>query len=250
MTLRAGDADRVVDRTGPVLAPLGPPAIVVAVSISIVGAFYIGGPGLGMAIGALAAAAIIVMAVRAAPRGPIVPAPLTDLRRHLLIVSRDAIEDPQALAQIAELSRDVGPDLSAGEIRVLVPVRERRLDRWCSDRVAYSIAQRNGVISLASLVKVDIEASATIGDGDVVQAVEDELRTYPATDVLMLTYAEELAAAERSAAELRVHLQADFLHLPVRASSPVENRSAWRLTPPAAESPAPVPERRRSPDRP
>lgn len=249
MTIRARHADRVVDRTGPVLATWAPPAIVVAVSITIVGAFYIGGPGLGMAIGALAAAAILVMAARAAPRGPIVPAPLTDLRRHILIVSRDAIEDPQALAQIAELSR-VDPDLSAGEIRVLVPVRERRLDRWCSDRVAYSIAQRNGVISLAGLVKVDIEASATIGDGDVVQAVEDELRTYPATDVLMLTCTEELAAAERSAGELRARLQTDFLHLPVRASTPVEDRRVWRMIHPAVESPARASGHRRSLHRP
>lgn len=231
MTIRTRHADHVVDRTGPVLATWQPPAIVVAVSITIVGAFYVGGPGLGLAIGALAAAAIIVMAARAVPRGPIVPAALTDLRRHLLIVSRDAIEDPQALAQIADLSPDVGTEPAAGEIRVLVPVRERRLDRWCSDRVAYSIAERNGVISLAGLVKVGLEASTTIGDGDIVQAVEDELRTYPATDVLMLTCPEELAAAERSATELRRRLQTEFLQLPVKASRPVEDRGAWRLIP-------------------
>lgn len=231
MTIRAGDADRVVDRTGPVQATWRPPAIVAAASITIVGAFYLGGPGLGMAMGALAAAAILVMAARAVPRGPIVPAALTDLRRHLLVVSRDAIEDPQALAQIAELSPDVGPESAAGEIRVLVPVRERRLDRWCSDRVAHSIAQRNGVISVAGLMKVGVEASATIGDGDIVQAVEDELRTYPATDVLLLTSRQELAGAERSAIELRRRLHADFLQLPVKASQPVENRGAWRHIP-------------------
>ncbi|MBS1895632.1 MAG: hypothetical protein JST59_30400 [Actinobacteria bacterium] len=250
MAIRTRGGDQVVDRMGPVLPTWGPPAIVVFVSISIVGAFYIGGPGLGMAIGALAAAAIIVLAVRAAPRGPIVPAALTDLRRHLLIVSRDAIEDPQALAQIAELSRGIGPDPTAGDVRVLISVRERSIDRWCSDRVAHSIAQRNAVISLAGLVKVDIEASATVGDGDVVQAVEDELRTYPATDVLMLTCPEDRDAAERSAAELRARLQADFLHLPVRASSPVENRRAWRLIPPAVESPVRASGHRRSLHRP
>lgn len=231
MTIRADRVDHVVDRTGPVLATWQPPAIVVAVSITIVGAFYVGGPGLGLAIGALAAAAVLVMAARAVPRGPIVAAPLTDLRRHLLVVSRDAIEDPQALAQIAELSPDAGPESAAGEIRVLVPVRERRLDRWCSDRVAYSIAQRNGMISVAGLVKVGVEASATIGDGDIVQAVEDEIRIYPATDVLLLTCTEELAGAERSATELRRRLHADFLQLPVKASQPVENRGAWRLIP-------------------
>jgi hypothetical protein len=220
MAIRRRAVDQVVDRTGPALATWQPPAIVAAVSIGIVGAFYIGGPGLGLAVGALAAAAVVVMAVVAAPRGPIVPAPLPDLRHHILIISRDAIEDPLALAQIAELSGDLDPDPGAGELRLLVPVRERLLDRWCSDRVAHSIAQRNCVISLAGLVGVGLEATATVGDGDVVQAVEDELRTYPATDVVLFTCTEELAAAERGATELRRRLQAEFLQLPLRAPSP------------------------------
>jgi hypothetical protein len=225
MAIRAKSADQVVDRAEPALATWQPPAIVVAVSIAIVGAFYVGGPGFGLAIGALAAAAIIVMAARAAPRGPIVPAPLRDLRHHILLISRDAIEDPTALAQVAELYGDLDPDPVAGELRLLVPVRERLLDRWCSDRAAYSIAQRNCVISLATLVGAGLEATATVGDGDIVQAVEDELRTYPATDVVMLTRTEELAAAEQSATELRRRLQAEFLQLPVRASSPVNQSS-------------------------
>jgi hypothetical protein len=235
VTIRAKSADQVVDPTEPALATWQAPAIVAAASIGIVGAFYIGGPGLGLAIGALAAAAILVMAARAAPRGPIVPAPLLDLRHHILLISRDAIEDPQALAQIAELSGDLDPDPGAGELRLLVPVRERLLDRWCSDRVAHSIAQRNCVISLAGLVGAGLEATATVGDGDIVQAVEDELRTYPATDVVMLTCTAELAAAEQSATELRRRLQAEFLQLPVSASGPVENRGAWRRIPPSPD---------------
>jgi hypothetical protein len=250
MAIRAKSADRVVDRTEPALATWQPPAIVAAVSITIVAAFYVGGPGLGLAIGALAATAIIVMAARAVPRGPIVPAPLLDLRHHIFLVSRDAIEDPKALAQIAELSGDLDPDPVTGELRLLVPVRERLLDRWCSDRVAHSIAQRNCVISLAGLVGVGLEATATVGDGDIVQAVEDELRTYPATDVVMLTGTEDLAAAEQSATELRRRLQAEFLQLPIRASIPVEDRSAWRLIPPPIESPPPASGHRRSVDRP
>ena len=57
------------------------PLIVAAIAVSIVAGFYIGGPGLGMAVGALAASSIIVMAVRNPPWGhPIVPAVLLDLR--------------------------------------------------------------------------------------------------------------------------------------------------------------------------
>lgn len=228
MRIRPESADHVVDRAEPALETWQPPAIVVAVSITIVGAFYVGGPGLGLAVGALAGAAIIVMAARATPRGPIVPAPLRDLRHHILLISRYAIEDSQALAQIAEISGDLGPDPAPAELRLLVPVRERLLDRWCSDRVAHAIAQRNCVISLAGLVGAGLEATATVGDGDIVQAVEDELRTFPATDVVMLTSTEESAAAERSAIELRRRLQAEFLQLPFKAR-PVEDRGAWRL---------------------
>jgi hypothetical protein len=237
MAIGAKSADHVGDRAGePALATWQPPAIVVTVSIAIVGAFYIGGPGLGLAIGALAAAAIVVMAARAAPRGPIVPAPLRDLRHHILLISRDAIEDPQALAQIAELSGDLDLDQVPGELRLLVPVRERVLDRWCSDRAARTAAQRNCVISLAGLVGAGLEATATVGDGDIVQAVEDELRTYPATDVVMLTRREELAVAEQSATELRRRLQAEFLHLPVGASnSACESRGRGLLRREAGE---------------
>jgi hypothetical protein len=62
------------------------PLIVKAIAVSIVGGFYLGGPGLGMAVGALAASAIVVMAVRRPPLYPIVPAPVRDLREHLLVV--------------------------------------------------------------------------------------------------------------------------------------------------------------------
>jgi len=51
------------------------PLIVAGICVSIVGAFYVGGPGIGMAEGSLVAGIIVVMAVRHPPLHPIVPPP-------------------------------------------------------------------------------------------------------------------------------------------------------------------------------
>ncbi len=102
----------------PTLAAWTLPLIVAAIAVSIVAGFYIGGPGLGMAVGGLAASSIIVMAVRRPPRYPIVPAALFDLRRHLLIVTSEALEDAGAIEQIARLANPPEFD-EAAEIVVL-----------------------------------------------------------------------------------------------------------------------------------
>lgn len=197
------------------LASWKAPAIVAATAIGIVGAFYVGGPGLGMAAGALAAGAIIVMAVRQAPRAAIVPAPLRDLRRHVLVVTTGSLDDPQTASQIAWLCGTSDAEAPASEIRVLVPVPRRFLDRWSSDRRnGVALAQRHCLLSLASLAKAGLRAEARVGDEDVVLAVEDELRTFPATDVILVTHqAEPGGRAEEIASELRARLQTDFLHL-------------------------------------
>ena len=63
---------------------------------------------------------------------------------------------------------------------VLAPARIRFLDRWASDvEPAREAAQRNLVATVAALAKAGVEAEARVGDEDVVQAVEDQLQTYP-----------------------------------------------------------------------
>ena len=101
------------------------------------------------------------------------------------------------------------------EVLLLMPARHRFLDRWSSDSdSAHDQAQRNLVLSVASLAKADIAATAHIGDEDVVQAVEDELRTFPATEVILVTTSPEPdVAGDGAVAELRSRLQADFQHL-------------------------------------
>lgn len=190
------------------------PLIVAAIALAIVGGFYVGGPGLGLAVGALAASAVVVAAVRAAPRGPIVPAPLHDLRRHVLLVSRAPLEDPRAVEEIVDLCAGTDPWAADCEVRLLVPKSASLLARWSGERrPTLEAAQRRCVLSLAALAKAGLTAQADVGDEDVVQAVEDRLRTFPATDVILVTQEGERTEAAEVAAELRARLQADFLHL-------------------------------------
>jgi hypothetical protein len=191
------------------------PLIVAALAVTIVGGFYVGGPGLGLAVGALAAASIVVMAVRHPPLYPIVPAPLTDFRRHVLVVVSAPLEDSEAIDRIAQAARVGDGDQGEAEVLVLSPARIGFLDRWSSDfRRARHRAQRRLVVSVASLAKADIAAEARVGDEDLVQAVEDTLRSFPATEVIVVTGVPESDTAGNAAvADLESRLRVDFQHL-------------------------------------
>jgi len=204
---------RTVD--GPALAAWMLPPIVAAIAVAIVGGFYLGGPGLGMAVGGLAAATIVVMAVRHPPLYPIVPAPLEDLRRHVLVVVSDPLEDDAAIEQIARAGRIGEGEETEAEVLVLTPARIRFLDRWASDfGRARRRAQRSLVVSVASLAKAEVPAAARVGDEDLVQAVEDALGSFPATEVILVTGSpEDDGVGNAAVPELESRLEVDFRHL-------------------------------------
>jgi hypothetical protein len=189
------------------------PLIVAAIAVPIVAGFFVGGPGVGVAVGALAVLAILVVAARQKPRGPIRPAPADDLRRHVLLVATCAVEDPAAVAEISRTARVDGVHGGEGaELLVLAPTQIGFLDRWASDvEPARHRAQQRLVATVAALAKADIAAEARVGDEDLVQAVEDQLQSFPATDViLVLAGSEEAEAAAEASAELETRLQARF----------------------------------------
>jgi hypothetical protein len=164
------------------------PLIVAAIAVAIIAAFYVGGPGMGMAEGSLVAGVIVVMAVRNPPLGPIVPPEAADLREHLLVVVEEPLEDGTAVERIAAASVALDPAAPAPEVRVIAPAHSRFLDRWASDTgPGRERAQRNLVLSLASLARAGVDASARIGDENLVQTVTDQLREYPATEVFLVT---------------------------------------------------------------
>lgn len=203
----------------PALAAWKLPPIVAAIAVSIVGGFYLGGPGLGMAVGALAAAAIVVMAVRHPPVYPIAPPVADDFRRHILVLLSSPVGEGEAIESLLSTTRAMDGELSEPEILVIAPSRHRFLDRWMSDLgPGRERAQRRLVLSLASLAKAGIGASARIADEDVVQAAEDELRSFPATEVVLVTGAPERdAVGDVAAAELEFRLRVPLHRLCVSA---------------------------------
>lgn len=185
------------------------PLIIVAIVVPIVAGFFVAGGGFGLGVGAAIALVIVLVAIAQRPRGPIESAPANDAARHVLIVAATPLEDP---ADVDRVVRELGLDeAGAGvEVRVLVPARIGFLDRWASDiEAARRSAQERLVAVVAALAKACVEAEARVGDEDVVQAVEDQLQSYPATEVLLVGNGEE----DEAAAELGERLRAEFHHL-------------------------------------
>ena len=193
------------------MAPWKLPLIVAAIAVPIAAAFYTGGPGIGVSVGALVAVTIVVVAVRDRPRGAIGTAATGGGRRVLVVVSRP-VEDAGVIREIVAAA---GPGREDGDLIALAPARIGFLDRWASDlEGARAEAQRNLVITVASLAKAGIAAQARVGDEDLVQAVEDTLQSFPATDVILVSAGEDQdPGAAAAAAELRSRLRARFRHL-------------------------------------
>jgi hypothetical protein len=196
------------------MAPWKLPLIVLAIAVPIAAGFLAGGPGIGVAVGALVAVAIVAVAVRDRPRERLGEAPGEVPGRHLLIVLSRPVEDPDAIREIAV---EAGDGEDQAQVLVLAPAQIGFLDRWASDvEAARRHAQQNLVLTVASLAKAGIAAEARVGDEDLVQAVEDQLGSFPATEVILATGAdEEDPGGAAAAAELSSRLRAGFRRLVV-----------------------------------
>ena len=192
------------------------PLWVGAIVVFIVGGVLLGGPGAGLGIGSLAGVLLVYWAVGMRPRGGIGEAPDPLLRRRLLVVVSRPVEDPVTTAAIAdEAGIDGGLDLA--EVMILAPVRVSFVDRWMSNlEPARRAAQETLVLSVASLAKAGVVAEGRVGDEDIIQAVEDQVGSFRATDVVLVTATEdEDPSAADAAAELAKRLRTGFHHLVV-----------------------------------
>jgi len=198
------------------MAPWKLPVIVAALAVPIVAAFALGGGGAGVAAGALVAAALIVVAARQTPRGPIGAGPEPAAPRRVLLVVTCAVEEPQAVQRIAAAA-GLDDGAEEAEVLVLAPARIGFLDRWASDvEGSRQAAQRNLVVTVAALAKAGIAAEARVGDEDVVQATEDQLRSFAASEVILV---EDGEADDAAAAELGSRLRAEFHRVKLREAS-------------------------------
>ncbi len=120
----------------------------------------------------------------------------------------DPLEDPDAIDQVVGMVKGE----ERAKVMMLSPARIGFLDRWASDvEAARRDAQRRLVISVAALAAAGIEAEARVGDEDLVQAVEDQLGSFPASEVILVsTVGAEDNTAAAAADELRARLRAEF----------------------------------------
>jgi hypothetical protein len=209
------------------MAPWKLPIVVAAIAVPIVGGFLVAGPGLGVAVGALAVLALLVFAARQQPRGPIGSESTSeDAKRRILIVITCPVEEPEAVAAILREAGLEGADEST-EVRVLAPANIGFLDRWASDVAgARQQAQEKLVAVVAALAKAGVVAEGRVGDEDVVQAVEDQLQSYSADEVVLVSSQDGgIEHIQAAAEELESRLRADFLHLRVTGTG-VGNQQA------------------------
>lgn len=200
------------------MAPWKLPLIVIAIVVPIVVGILLAGPEAGLALGAVAAVALVYIAVGMRPRGGIGDSPDPTVRRRLLVVVSRPVEDPGTTAAIA-FEAGVDGTRDPALVRILAPARIGFLDRWASDlEPARREAQNALVVSVASLAKAGVVAEARVGDEDIVQAVEDQVGSFKATEVVLVTGTdEEDQAAARAASELADRLRTGFRRLVVGA---------------------------------
>lgn len=186
------------------------PLIVAGLVIPGSAAFLFAGPGLGLAVGELCAAAVVIVAVFQRPDEPIEVASAVDGRTHVLVVASRAVDEPRLVEETLSVCGD--PD---ADVLVLAPAQGKPLSTWLSDvGPGREEAQVVLVHSLASLAAAGIAARGQVGDPDPLQAVEDALRSFPADQVVLAT---EGSAHDRNgsrtAAELRRRLAIPLTHL-------------------------------------
>lgn len=185
-----------------------PPLILLALILPGAIGFAVGGPGFGIMLTGFCLVGLVVVVLRAVPQDPIGRHQHPELVRRLLVVTTFPIENARTIEAVAD-EIELGGTGPETEIRLLTPAVNTFLDRWATDlRAARRRAQRDLVISLASLTLAGVDAGAQVGDEDLVQAVEDQLVTYEATSVILVT--REGDGYEDAAVALRERLRPAF----------------------------------------
>jgi hypothetical protein len=190
------------------------PFVVAALAVPIVAGFGVGGPALGLGLGAVAAGAIIVVAARAVDRGTIETARAVGMRRRVLVLVLAELDDPAAVEAIREKG-EYERHGNQAEMLLLAPAMAGVLDRWAVDvGRSREEAQRRLVVTTAALSSSNVEVRATVGDPDPVLAVEDALREFAATEVILVARPTD-ADAERIERELGERLRQPLLRVSV-----------------------------------
>ncbi len=198
------------------------PLIVIALVVPGSVGFIVAGPGLGLAIGGLALAIVLVVAAAKKPDEQIEVADAADHRRRLLLVAIEPVDQPAAVESVREEARARADE--DAEVLVLAPALNTPLSHWASDVGRSRLdAQRKLVLTVGALAAAEVEARGAVGDPDPLQAVEDTLRDFAADEVIVgLPEGEAEGEARALVAELRRRL--DLPVYPLPEDSPLRAR--------------------------
>lgn len=165
--------------------PWALPLLVAAILLPTFAAFALGGPQIGVAVGAACAATIVFLAARSRTRGPIAVGEL-GLEDPALVLSAVPIESPAIANRVAILAESSAAG-GGRPIIVLAPARATTLRRWFSDvEPARFDAQKSLALSLGSLAAAGCKAEGRVVDEDPRQAVEDAVAMYGAALVVFV----------------------------------------------------------------
>lgn len=206
-------------RTNLTIKPWVLPLIVIALVVPGSVGFIVAGPGLGLAIGALSTAIVIVVAVRKQPDVPIEVASAGDEHRRLLLVAIEPVDEPGAVEGVRAAAH-AGPDTDP-EVLVLAPALNTPLSHWASDLERSRLdAQRKLVLTVGALAAARVEARGAVGDADPLQAVEDTLRTFAADEVIV-AFPETGGEGEARALVGELRRRLDLPVYPLSGRSPI-----------------------------
>ena len=107
--------------------------------------------------------------------------------RRILVIANETVGGQELLAILRRKAAEECPvGCSSSVLRSI-----RRCGTWASDEDgARAAAQSRLDASLGQLARDGIEAEGEVGDGDLLQAIEDALRTFGADEIVISTHPE------------------------------------------------------------
>jgi hypothetical protein len=162
--------------------------LVVAVLLApVILAGLLFGSGVGLAVaGGLALGVVFGLVVLKRDEGPerVVFRGRGDGRRRILVVANETLSGAALREEIAHRARE-----EETELRVVCPALNTKLRTWTSDEdEARAQAQSRLDAILDMLEREGFDATGGIGESDPVQAMEDELRLFPANEAIISTH--------------------------------------------------------------
>jgi GABA permease len=104
--------------------------------------------------------------------------------RRVLVVANETVGGEELMDALGEIALS-----GAAKFNVVAPALNSRLKTWTSDEdPARAAAQKRLDSTLSRLREVGIEATGNIGDVDPLVAVEDAVRTFRPTEIVVSTH--------------------------------------------------------------